>query len=131
MQQEKTVVHVYIADSGAGFTISGQVRQLVVVAECFACMACTDASGYINLFRNDVVPNLVYRFDVAAVSGDGCHICHAGIHIYGTYGMSYGFILFYHRFVCLTIGVFPAGISTGIQEELCLIKILFVSRRHV
>ena len=73
MQQEKTVVHVYIADSGAGFTISGQVRQLVVVAECFACMVC----GYINLFRNDVVPNLVYRFDVAAVSGDGCHICHA------------------------------------------------------
>ena len=77
MQQEKTVVHVYIADSGAGFTISGLVGQLVVVTECFACVTCTDASGYINLFRNDVVPNLVYRFDVAAVSGDGCHICHA------------------------------------------------------
>ena len=58
-------------------TISGLVGQLVVVTECFACVTCTDASGYINLFRNDVVPNLVYRFDVAAVSGDGCHICHA------------------------------------------------------
>ena len=131
MKQEETVVHIHIADSRTSFAISGQVGEFVVVTECFACVTCTDTSGYINLFRDDVVPDFVNRFNIAAIAGDGCHICHAGIHINGTHGMSYGFILLYYGFVCLTVSVFPACVSTGIQEELCLIEILFISCHHV
>lgn len=86
-----------------------------------------DVHRYLRLyksFRDDVVPDFVNRFNIAAIAGDGCHICHAGIHINGTHGMSYGFILLYYGFVCLTVSVFPACVSTGIQEELCLIEIL-------
>jgi len=101
MEKEETVVDINIADSCAGFAVGTHVRQLVVFAESLAVVGGSDTSGDVELLAYDVVPDAVDGMDIGSIAGEGCYICHAGIHIGGTYGMTYCFVLLQYWFVTL------------------------------
>ena len=131
MQQEKAIVHIYVTDGCAGFTIGRRIREFVIVAKSFSGVSCADAACDVDLLGDDVIPNLVNGFDIATITCNGRHICHAGIHIGGTDCVPDSFILFYNRFVRLAIGIFPTGISARIQKELGLVEIFLVTCHEI
>ena len=45
MEQELTIVDIYITYSSTSFAISAHVRQLIVFAKGFAMRGCTDTAG--------------------------------------------------------------------------------------
>ena len=45
MEQELTIVDIYITYGSAGLAISAHVRQFVVFAKGFAMRCCTDTAG--------------------------------------------------------------------------------------
>ena len=105
MQQEEAVIDIHITDSRTGFAVSRHIRQFVVGSESLAVAGGSDTAGNVEFLAYNVVPNAVDGMYIRCVSCQGCHICHAGIHIGGTHGVSYCFVLFDDRFVCLAVFV--------------------------
>ena len=101
MEEEESVVDINIADSCAGFAVGTHIRQLVVLAESLAVVGGSDTSGDVELLAHDVVPDAVDGVDIGSIAGEGCYICHTCIHIGGTYGMTYCFVLLQYWFVTL------------------------------
>ena len=101
MEKEESVVDINIADSRAGLAVGTHVRQLVVLAESLTIVGGSDTASDIEFLAHDVVPDTVDGVDIGSIAGEGCYICHAGIHIGGTYGMTYCFVLLQYWFVTL------------------------------
>ena len=97
MEQEESIVHVDVPDSGACLVVGRGVGKLVVVAERFAGMAGADASGDVEFLVCDVIPYAVDGVDVGGIACYGGHIGHAGIHVGCSDGMTHGFALLRYR----------------------------------
>ena len=65
--------------------------------------------------------------NVGGISGESCHVGHSCVHISGANGVSHGFILLDNGFVCLTVFVRAAGVTTLVEEEFSLVEVFLVS----
>ena len=127
MEEEETVVDINIADSRAGFAVGTHVRQLVVLAESLAVVGGSDTSGDVELLAHDIVPDAVDGVDIGGIAGEGSYICHTGIHIGSTNGMTYSLVLLQNRLVTLRIFLFDRCLATIVEEELSLVEIFLVA----
>ena len=131
VQEEHPVVHIHIADGGAGLAVGGHVREFVVLPEGLAHIRRADAAGDIQLLGNDVLPDAVDRVDVAPVAREGGHVRHAGVHVSCADSVAHGLVLFQHRNMRLVVRVVVAGLSALVQEELGLIQELLLAGGEV
>ena len=123
MQEEQTVIHIYITDSCTSFTVSRHIRKLIILSESFPVVCRTNTSGDIQFLRNNVIPNTVDGMNISSITSQSSHIGHTRIHVSSTHCMSYCLILFNYRFVSLTVFIPTRSITTLIQEEFSLVQI--------
>ena len=90
-------------------------------------MTRTDTAGNIYLLADDILPYLVDSLDVGAVTRNGSHISHTGIHVTSTYGMSHCLFLLQYRLVRLQIDVLACRSAARVEEELGLVEIFLIS----
>lgn len=81
----------------AGLCVSGIVWQVIVERECLSYMSSTDSAGDVHFLMHHVVPESFTGFQQALILRCPCHIRHAGIEIYGAYGVPLHLILLTHR----------------------------------
>ena len=93
MEQEETIVYIYVADGCTGFAISAHVWQLIVLAESLAVAGSTNTTGDVEFLAHNIVPDAVDGVNVGCVAGEGGYIGHSRIHIGGTHGVSHSLVL--------------------------------------
>ena len=101
MEEEETVVDINITDGSTSLAVSTHVWQIIVRSESLTIVSGSDTASDIEFLAYDVVPDAVDGVDISGIASEGGYICHAGIHIGGTYGMSHSLILLQYRFVAL------------------------------
>ena len=104
MQQKKAVVPHCIGNGSTGFAIRRLVRQFVIIAKGFAFASGTDTTGKIQLFRHNVFPYPVNRFDIIGITGQRCDVSYPTIQIAGPDSMPHRLALLNNRLVVLAVG---------------------------
>ena len=127
MEQEETIVYIYVADGCTGFAICAHVWQLIVLAESLAVAGSTNTTGDIEFLAHDIVPDAVDGVDIGGVAGEGGYIGHSRIHIGGAHCVTHCLVLLQYRLVALRVFCLDLCLPTIVEEELCLIKIFLVS----
>ena len=127
MQQEETVVHIYVAYGGTRLAVGRHVRKFIVLSESLTLTGGSYAACDIKLFAYDIFPYPVYGMDVSSIARQCCYIGHARVHVGGPYGMSHRLILFRYGFVSLAVFIPSGGMSTLVEEEFCLVQVFAVT----
>ena len=69
VQQKQAMVPEHISDGGAGFIISLQIWQLVIIAKCFAIASCANSSSDVEFFGNDIIPDFIDGMNIIIIPG--------------------------------------------------------------
>ena len=89
-------------------------------------MSSTDSAGDVHFLMHHVVPESFTGFQQALILRCPCHIRHAGIEIYGAYGVPLHLILLTHRAVCLIVAISFLALRAG-QTALDIVIVWFCS----
>ena len=89
-------------------------------------MSGTDSAGDVHFLMHHVVPESFTGFQQALILRCPCHIRHAGIEIYGAYGVPLHLILLTHRAVCLIVAISFLALRAG-QTALDIVIVWFCS----
>ena len=131
MKQEQAVVDIHITDSRASLAISRHIGQFIVFAESLSVAGRPDAAGNIIFLAYNIIPDTVDGMNISRIPGQCGNVCHTGIHISGTHGMSHRLILFRYRLMRLAVFIRTAGMSPLVKEEFCLIQVFLLPRYQI
>ena len=131
MQEEQSVVEIHLSNGSTSFAISRHVWQFVVLTKCLTTARGTHTTRDVVFLRDDVVPNPVDGIDIALVACQCSHVCHTCIHVAGTNGMTYGFILLQYRKMTLAVLRLDGSVATLVEEEFGLVEILLLARSKI
>ena len=126
MQQEHPVVPQDVGERGAGLRVGLGVGQFVVLAERFAVVARSDATGQVHALRHDIGPDGVERVDVGPVAGERGDVGHAAVQVARAHGVADRFALLGHGQVVLGVAevvvvglqVAAVGLAALVEKEL-------------
>ena len=94
-------------------------------------MACTDTAGEVVFVGDDVVPDAVDGIDVGLFAGERGDIGHAGIHITGAHGVSYGLVLLHDGLMALAVEVVAGCLAPVVEEVLGEVEILLLAGEDI
>ncbi|RZL01503.1 MAG: hypothetical protein EOO62_23285, partial [Hymenobacter sp.] len=83
VELEHALVPVHVGHRGTGFVVGGGVGQLVVGSEALAAGYRTGAARHVELLGYQVVPDGIYGRQQLLVAGEGGHVGHGRVEVFG------------------------------------------------
>ncbi len=131
MQKEHSFIKITLCDCRTCFIICGQIRQFIICAKSFSIMTRSYSSCQIILLTDNIIPDCINGLYIGRVARQCCYISHTRIHISCTNSMPFCLFLIYYRSVTLRISISYFCLASIIKKIFSLIKIFFISGKHI